>query len=63
MKTGNRIAALREERGWTQEKLAERAELTQGYIALIEAGKRNPTKRVLRDIARALRTTVEELEG
>ena len=58
------MAAIRAARGWTQAALAARAGVERSYVALIEGGyRRKPSKRVLRDIAKALRTTVEELEG
>jgi len=57
------VATLRDARGWTQVELAERAGVERSYIALIERGyRRTPSRRVLRDIARALRVTVDELE-
>jgi len=63
-KLGRRVAALRAARGWTQADLAARAGVERSYIALIERGyRRTPSRRVLRDIAQALRVTVDELGG
>jgi transcriptional regulator with XRE-family HTH domain len=43
---------LRETKGWTQETLAERANIDRSYIAGIEAGLRNPSVKALARIAR-----------
>jgi len=61
MKIGQRIAELRDQRGWTQERLAERAGIARGTLAAIEVGHRKPSRWVLRDIAKALRVEVEDL--
>lgn len=37
------IRALREERGWSQEKLAERADLNRSYVGEIERGLVTPS--------------------
>lgn len=38
---GNRVRTLREERGWTQEQLAERAQLSRNQIQNIEHSRNN----------------------
>lgn len=38
MSIGSKIKALREERGWTQAKLAERADLNPAHLSQIETG-------------------------
>ncbi len=43
---------LREAKGWTQERLAERAGIDRSYIAGIEAGLRNPSAKALAKIAK-----------
>jgi transcriptional regulator with XRE-family HTH domain len=55
---GRRVRQLRETKGWTQETLAERAEIDRSYIAGIEAGLRNPSFKALTKIARGFRTTL-----
>lgn len=36
---GNTVRRLREARGWSQEKLAEQADLNRSYVGEIERGK------------------------
>jgi transcriptional regulator with XRE-family HTH domain len=45
---------LRKERGWSQEALADEAELDRTYISGIERLVRNPTVTVIERIATAL---------
>ena len=58
---GARVRQLRLERGWSQEKLAERAERHWTYIGGVERGERNPTLRVIADLAAALGVPMREL--
>lgn len=58
---GARVRHCREKREWTQEGLAERAELDRSYIAGIEAGLRNPSIKAVAKIARGLGLTLAEL--
>ncbi|MBY0497539.1 MAG: helix-turn-helix transcriptional regulator [Cyanobacteria bacterium] len=58
---GARIRICRERRQWTQEVLAERAELDRSYIAGIEAGLRNPSIKAVSKIARAMGLTLSDL--
>lgn len=58
---GARVRLCREERKWTQEDLAERAELDRSYIAGIEAGLRNPSIKAVAKIARGLGLTPSAL--
>ena len=65
------IKALREQQGLTQEQLAKRAKVSQGYIAKLEPSNRpgqtkttrkmNPSLPVLRRLAKALGVPVGEL--
>ena len=53
---GKRIKALRLERNWTQEKLAERAKINDKEVSHIEAGRRNITIETLVKIANSFDT-------
>jgi len=52
---------LRDAKGWTQETLAEAADLDRSYVAGIEAGLRNPSIRAVAKIARGLRCSLSQL--
>ena len=58
---GLRVGNLRHERGWTQEVLAERADVHRSYLASIEAGRRNPTLDVIVKLANGLHVPVAAL--
>ena len=51
---GSRIRAARQFRGFFQRELAEKCGCTEGYISLLEAGKKQPTLHTLFIIAEAL---------
>ena len=61
MRLAVNLRRMRERRGWSQETLAEHAELHRTYVSGLERGTRNPTIGVLEKIARALNTDVSEL--
>jgi transcriptional regulator with XRE-family HTH domain len=59
---GQRIKALRIERGWSQVELAHRSGLTQGAISHIETGfSQNPMH--LPSLARALSISLDSIAG
>ena len=58
---GSRVRALREAKPWTQEALAEHADLDRSYIAGIEAGLRNPSVKAMAKLARGLGTSLSHL--
>ena len=61
---GRRVRQLRLLKGWTQEYVADQADLHVTYLASIEAGNRNPSLLSLVAIARGLDLTLSEmLEG
>ncbi len=61
---GRVVRRLRSAKGWTQRALAERAGVTDAYIAMLETGVRqNPSLRLLRRLAKALGVPAAELLG
>jgi transcriptional regulator with XRE-family HTH domain len=56
---GRQVRRLRERAGLTQEELAERIHSTQGTIARLEAGGREPAVSTLARIAAALEAKVD----
>lgn len=57
----NRIKLARVAKGWSQEDLAERVEVTRQTVGLIEAGNYNPTLNLCIRMARVLDKTLDEL--
>jgi transcriptional regulator with XRE-family HTH domain len=55
---GKAIRQLREERGMTQEALAQEAGVTVGHMSMIERGHSNPTWATVRAVAAALDTSM-----
>jgi XRE family transcriptional regulator, regulator of sulfur utilization len=58
---GRAVRALREERGLSQERLAEAADVDDTYISGLERGQRNPTLLTVQRVASALGVTLAEL--
>ena len=58
---GFNIRKIREERGYSQEKLAGLADLHRAYIGQIERGEKNIGLKNLEKIAKALRVKVKDL--
>jgi transcriptional regulator with XRE-family HTH domain len=58
---GERVRALRRERGWSQEELARRTGRHWTYIGGVERGERNPTLEVVADIAKAFGVSIGDL--
>jgi transcriptional regulator with XRE-family HTH domain len=61
MRIGLNITIIREQRGLTQEKLAEIAGLHRAYIGQIERGEKNIGLRNLEKIAKALDVDIRVL--
>jgi len=59
--TGARIKKLREKQTITQQALAQRAGVSVSFLSEIENDKRNPSGRVLLQLATALGTTMDYL--
>lgn len=60
-KLAENLRALRKERGWTQQVLAERIGLTRPTLGAYEEGRSEPKLSVLIDLARCFEVTVDEL--
>lgn len=56
-----RVKALREAQGLSQEKLAERSELHRTYIGMVERLERNPSLICIHKIANGLGVHITEL--
>jgi transcriptional regulator with XRE-family HTH domain len=52
---GLRVQAIRQQRDWTQEKLAERCGVSLGYLARVETGYHNPRMTTLVKLATGLK--------
>ncbi len=58
---GKKIRSLRLSRGWTQEQLAEYADLHVSYIVLLEKGANRATIETLEKLAKAFDISISEL--
>ena len=66
MELGEKIKELRNKQGLTQEELADRAELSKGFISQLERDMTSPSIATLEDLLQCLGTTLkctEELHG
>ena len=63
MSIGMEIKALRKQRGLTQVKLADRANISRSYLAGVEGDRYNPSVDTLQKIAAVLGTTSGVLLG
>lgn len=61
MNIGETINKLREERRWTQEELAARANITAANISRIENGKHGPSMQLLESLAHAFGLKIYQL--
>ena len=60
MKIGNKLKELRIQKGLTQEELADRAELSKGFISQVERNLTSPSIATLMDILQCLGTTTAD---
>ncbi|KPH59264.1 MULTISPECIES: helix-turn-helix transcriptional regulator [unclassified Novosphingobium] len=57
----NRLKVLRAERGWSQQDLAERLEVSRQSVNAIETGKYDPSLPLAFRIAEVFAMTIEEI--
>jgi transcriptional regulator with XRE-family HTH domain len=60
---GERVRAIRRERGWTLEVLAQRSGVSRAMISKLERGEKNPTLVVAAKVAEGLGMNLSELVG
>ena len=60
MNLGKKIKQMRNQKGLTQEELADRCELTKGYISQLENNLNSPSIATLTDILSALGSSLSE---
>ncbi len=58
---GRRLRQLRQEKGWSQEALADEARLDRSYVGGIERGERNPSIKKLARLADRLEVSIKSL--
>lgn len=58
---GRKIRLLRQSRGWTQEMLAEYADLHVSYVVLLEKGSSRATIETLEKLASAFNISISDL--
>lgn len=58
---GIKIRSLRKERGLSQEKLANLAEIDRTYLPTIEKGERNVSIEIVEKLAKALQVKIKDL--
>jgi transcriptional regulator with XRE-family HTH domain len=57
-RVAQRLKQLRRARGWTQQTLATKAQISRGYLLRLEAAQQDPTLGVLTRLAHALRVPI-----
>ena len=57
------IRKIRKKKKMSQQEVAESADCHQSYYSKVERGNANPTFSELKDIAKALNTTVKKMIG
>lgn len=60
-KLGNRIVAIREEKGIKQKELSDLLDMDDGSLRRIESGRTNPTTITLLSISKAFNIDISEL--
>lgn len=63
MNAGERLAQLRQKRGWSQQKVAELTNVSQSTIAMIEKNKRGLTDGMMNTFANLYNVTTDYILG
>lgn len=63
MNHGNRIAELRDQRGWTQEELAQSIGITRAALSHYEKNRRKPDFEILTKLADKFEVSIDYLIG
>ncbi len=58
---GRKLQKVRKEKGWTQERLAEKVGVSTTWIGYIETGYRRPNLKMIYKIANALGVKVKDV--
>lgn len=58
---GKAVRQLRESQGWSQERLAENADLNRSYLGEVERGVKTPSLATAEKLALALRVSLSSL--
>jgi transcriptional regulator with XRE-family HTH domain len=61
VRVGNKIKELRQAKGWSQQLLADHAQIERAHLTRLEEGKKEAGLRVLERIATALDVEIEKL--
>ena len=61
MTFGQKVRLRREELGYTQEELAQKVRTTQPYVSRLERNNFNPSMKMIKNIADALRISTDYL--
>jgi len=58
---GQNVKRVREQKGWSQDRLSEETGLHRTYISGIERGVRNPTIEIVQQLSTALGVEIQDL--
>ena len=57
----NKLRELRQERGWTQEEMGDRLDISRQSVNAIEAGRYDPSLPLAFSIARLFKLRIEDI--
>jgi putative transcriptional regulator len=61
VRVGNRIRELRQAKGWSQQMLADHAQIERAHMTRLEEGRKEAGLKILERIADALDVGIEDL--